>query len=58
MAKNPLLPCLSSAQREIRKAVERSSAVDLRQGHYVEAASRTKAIRDEADRLIQELAGR
>lgn len=50
---NPLLPKLSAARRELLKAVDRASKVDLREGHYVEAIRRTEAVRDEAERLIQ-----
>jgi hypothetical protein len=46
---------LSSARREIIKAVEHSSAVDLRPGHIAEARRRTHAILDELDALDRAL---
>jgi len=46
---------LSTAKREMHKAVERASGVDLRPGHVAEARRLTEAIRDEADRLVEML---
>lgn len=52
MAKDPNPIRLTAARREIVKAVERASAVDLREGHIAECKRRLNTIREEADRLI------
>lgn len=49
---------LSAARREIRKAVERGAATDLRPGHYAEARRLAQQIRDEADALVRRLGER
>lgn len=46
---------LTTARREIRKAVERASAIDLRPGHVAEARRLTERVRDEADVLVRAL---
>jgi hypothetical protein len=46
---------MTMAKRELVRAVERASTVDLRRGHYVEAARRARACRDAADDLIRVL---
>jgi hypothetical protein len=44
---------LSKASREINKAVDRSSKIDLRPGHVAEAKRILVSIRDEADKFLQ-----
>lgn len=46
---------MSTARREIIRAVERASAVDLRPGHIAEATRLARAVRDEADALVRAL---
>lgn len=46
---------LSNARREVRRAVERASAVDLRAGHRAEAVRRAREVRDAADELVRRL---
>jgi hypothetical protein len=43
---------LSTARRELRRAVERAAGVDLLPGHLAEARRRAQAVRDAADELI------
>jgi len=46
---------MTTARREIRRAVERASAVDLRRGHSMEAIRRLRQVRDTADELLRAL---
>lgn len=46
---------LSTARRELVRAVERAGDTDLRPGHYAEAARRARAVRDAADDLLRAL---
>lgn len=46
---------LTNARREMRRAVERASEVDLRRGHYAEARRRAQSVRDAADELLRSL---
>lgn len=43
---------LSTARRELRRAVERATGVDLLPGHLAEARRRARAVRDAADELV------
>lgn len=49
---------MTTARRELRRAVERAAAVDLRPGHYAEARRLAEQTRDAADKLVSDLEGR
>jgi hypothetical protein len=46
---------LSTARREITRAVERFAEIDPREGHRAEAARRARAAYDAANELVLEL---
>lgn len=46
---------LSTARREVRRAVERAAETELLPGHYAEARRGAEAVRDEADVLLRAL---
>lgn len=49
---------LSSARRELRRAVERFGEIDPLEGHRAEAVRRARGVRDAADELVRALAER
>lgn len=44
---------LTTARREIRKAVERAAEVDMLEGHRMEALRLAQQVRDEAEALVK-----
>lgn len=46
---------MSTARRELLRAVERAGDTELRPGHYAEAVRLTRAVRDAADDLLRAL---
>lgn len=49
---------MTTAQRELRKAVERAQDTQLRPGHYAKAARRALALRDATNELLSVLDGK
>jgi hypothetical protein len=46
---------MTAARRELTRAVERASNVDMLIGHRKEAVRQTQAVRDAADELVRVL---